>query len=85
MKECINDVVLQTLNPHLPFGGVGNSGMGQYHGKEGFMAFSHKKAILHQSRFVDAAGQPFAGGGKTGSTVKYAGKLIVPHHNADTQ
>ena len=43
---CINDTVMQVANEHLPFGGVGNSGMGQYHGKFGFDTFSHKKSIL---------------------------------------
>jgi aldehyde dehydrogenase (NAD+) len=41
----INETVVQLGNHHLPFGGVGNSGMGNYHGKFGFDNFSHKKAI----------------------------------------
>lgn len=43
---CINDVVMHLSNDHLPFGGVGNSGMGNYHGAFGFETFSHQKAIL---------------------------------------
>ncbi|QDP86352.1 aldehyde dehydrogenase [Chryseobacterium sp. SNU WT5] len=43
---CINDVVMHLSNDYLPFGGVGNSGIGNYHGKYGFEAFSHQKAIL---------------------------------------
>ncbi len=43
---CINDVVMQLSNPNMPFGGVGYSGMGRYHGKDGFVTFSHVKSIL---------------------------------------
>jgi aldehyde dehydrogenase (NAD+) len=46
---CINDVVMHLSNDHLPFGGVGNSGMGNYHGRYGFDAFSHKKAVLFRA------------------------------------
>nr|AQM36714.2 aldehyde dehydrogenase [Crocus sativus] len=42
----INDTVLHVANPYLPFGGVGESGTGSYHGKFSFDAFSHKKAVL---------------------------------------
>ena len=43
---CINDVVMHLSNDYLPFGGVGNSGIGNYHGKYSFEAFSHQKAVL---------------------------------------
>jgi coniferyl-aldehyde dehydrogenase len=46
----INDCALHVAEEHLPFGGVGPSGMGAYHGKEGFDAMSHRKAVLHQAR-----------------------------------
>ncbi|MDM1554756.1 aldehyde dehydrogenase [Chryseobacterium indologenes] len=46
---CINDVVMHLSNGYLPFGGVGNSGIGNYHGKFGFEAFSHQKAILEKA------------------------------------
>ena len=46
---CINDVVMHLSNDHLPFGGVGNSGIGNYHGKFGFDTFSHQKAILERA------------------------------------
>ena len=41
-----NDCVIHHTNPNLPFGGINNSGLGSYHGKYGFDAFSHEKAIL---------------------------------------
>lgn len=44
---CINDVISHIANPNLPFGGVGNSGMGAYHAKESFFTFSHKKSVFH--------------------------------------
>ncbi|UEQ77592.1 aldehyde dehydrogenase [Chryseobacterium arthrosphaerae] len=45
---CINDTVMHLSNDHLPFGGVGNSGIGSYHGKFGFEAFTHQKAVLER-------------------------------------
>ena len=45
---CVNDVMLHVAQDELPFGGVGESGMGQYHGREGFEAFSHKQAVFWQ-------------------------------------
>jgi aldehyde dehydrogenase (NAD+) len=46
---CINDTCMFMLNPELPFGGVGVSGMGRYHGKFGFDTFSHQKSVLRRS------------------------------------
>lgn len=43
---CINDTISHVASAYLPFGGVGNSGVGAYHGKESFLIFSHKKAYL---------------------------------------
>lgn len=48
---CINDVIMHISQEDLPFGGVGPSGMGAYHGYDGFKTFSHAKAIYRQSRF----------------------------------
>lgn len=45
---CINDVLLNYVNKNLPFGGVGNSGIGQYHGKASFETFSHTKSVHHK-------------------------------------
>lgn len=50
---CINDTLYHLANPHLPFGGVGASGMGAYHGKYSFDTFSHKKSILEQTNKFD--------------------------------
>lgn len=46
---CINDVVMHLANSNLPFGGVGNSGMGRYHGKFGFDTFSHQKPVMYRA------------------------------------
>jgi len=46
---CINDVMMHLGNENLPFGGVGNSGIGNYHGKFGFETFSHQKAVLQRA------------------------------------
>ncbi len=50
---CINDTITHIANAHLPFGGVGESGMGQYHGKRSFDTFTHQKAVLNKSCLVD--------------------------------
>ncbi|MDF2716830.1 MAG: YwdH [Paenibacillus sp.] len=50
---CINDTLLHLANPYLPFGGVGESGTGSYHGEFGFRAFSHYKSVLKQTTAFD--------------------------------
>ena len=50
---CINDVILQVSNHYMPFGGVGSSGIGSYHGKFGFDTFSHKKSIVWSKTMID--------------------------------
>ena len=50
---CINDVMLPVLIPNLPFGGVGQSGMGKFHGEEGFRNFSNQKSITFKSVLFD--------------------------------
>lgn len=50
---CINDVLVHLATPHMPFGGVGQSGMGGYHGKASFNTFSHHKSILEKSNRLD--------------------------------
>ncbi|MEC7985434.1 MAG: coniferyl aldehyde dehydrogenase [Myxococcota bacterium] len=48
---CINDTLLHVSQEELPFGGIGNSGMGMYHGKYGFDTFTHYKGVYKQSQF----------------------------------
>jgi len=50
---CVNDTVVHLANPDIPFGGVGQSGMGSYHGKAGFDTFTHHKSILKKSNLID--------------------------------
>lgn len=50
---CINDTMLHMAFPTLPFGGVGDSGMGRYHGKASFETFSHQKSVLNRSFLLD--------------------------------
>jgi len=46
---CVNDTIMHITNPKMPFGGVGNSGMGSYHGKFSFDTFSHHRSILRKT------------------------------------
>ena len=48
--SCVNSLIIHLANPDLPFGGAGESGMGNYHGFFGFRTFSHERAVLHQGR-----------------------------------
>ncbi|MTI67009.1 MAG: aldehyde dehydrogenase [Firmicutes bacterium] len=50
---CINDTIIHLATPYMPFGGVGESGIGAYHGKESFLTFSHRKSILKKSNLFD--------------------------------
>ena len=50
---CINDVIMHIANEHVPFGGVGNSGMGRYHGPDSFDCFSHTRSIISTGTWVD--------------------------------
>ena len=50
---CVNQCVLHLANPHLPFGGAGESGMGAYHGFSGFEQFSHKKGVMKSATWFD--------------------------------
>ena len=50
---CVNDTVIHFSNNRLPFGGVGHSGIGAYHGKMSFDTFSHKKAIVKKANWLD--------------------------------
>ncbi len=50
---CVNDTIVHLAVPGLPFGGVGESGMGAYHGKAGFDTFSHRKSVLRKACWLD--------------------------------
>ncbi|MDO5713993.1 MAG: aldehyde dehydrogenase family protein [Tissierellia bacterium] len=50
---CINDCLTHLANHHLPFGGIGQSGQGRYHGKEGFETFTYQKSCLKKSFWPD--------------------------------
>src|SRR3546814_11980590 len=68
----LDDVVFHVSMENLPFGGVGPSGMGEYHGRDGFRAFSHAKAVVKQDRLDGptlAGIKPPYGRGHAGSTV----------------
>ena len=60
---CFNDVVMHVSVPDLPFGGVGNSGMGTYHGEAGFRTFSHERSVLRRPFRLDVPFRypPYAG------------------------
>ena len=49
----INDTIIHVANPNLPFGGVGNSGVGKYHGKESFEIFTHNKSVMKRGTFIE--------------------------------
>jgi aldehyde dehydrogenase (NAD+) len=50
---CVNDVIMHIVNHSTPFGGVGNSGMSAYHGKDSFLAFSHRRTVISTPTWVD--------------------------------
>ena len=50
---CINDTIIHLATTEMGFGGVGESGMGSYHGEKGFFAFSHTKSIVHKKNWID--------------------------------
>ena len=50
---CINDTIIHLATHHMPFGGVGQSGMGSYHGKKSFETFSHYRSIVDKATWLD--------------------------------
>lgn len=50
---CVNDTIVHLATSRMPFGGVGSSGMGSYHGKDSFDTFSHRKSIVKKSTLLD--------------------------------
>jgi aldehyde dehydrogenase (NAD+) len=69
---CINDTVYHLGTPFLPFGGVGESGIGNYHGEHSFKAFSHYKSVLYQSTTFDLKFRY----GSTKNALKFIRKLL---------
>lgn len=50
---CVNETIMHVASSYLPFGGVGESGMGKYHGKNSFFAFTHEKAVVNKGFAID--------------------------------
>jgi aldehyde dehydrogenase (NAD+) len=50
---AVNDTVIQIASPYLPYGGVGCSGLGKYHGKGSFKTFSNMRAVVYKSNLID--------------------------------
>ena len=59
---CVNDTIMHLATSHMGFGGMGNSGMGSYHGRKSFEAFTHEKSVVSKATFFDAPFryQPYA-------------------------
>ena len=55
---CINDTIIHLATSAMPFGGTGESGMGGYHGRAGFDAFSHRKSIVHKGCLLYTSVRP---------------------------
>lgn len=70
---CVNDTLMHTANHYLPFGGVGTSGIGHYHGHASFKTFSHQRSILHKYTFMD---MPFRYPPYNGKNMKIIKKLL---------
>jgi aldehyde dehydrogenase (NAD+) len=70
---CINDTIMHITPDNLPFGGVGNSGMGSYHGKKSFETFSHQRSVLNRKTYFDLSLRypPF-----TEKTIKIVKKIM---------
>lgn len=52
-SAAVNDTIMQIASPHLPFGGIGPSGMGRYHGRKSFETFSNMKSVMEKSNLID--------------------------------
>jgi aldehyde dehydrogenase (NAD+) len=70
---CVNDTVIHLANPRLPFGGVGHSGMGSYHGRASFNAFTHQRSIVKTATWLDL---PFRYHPYTGAAQKVIRRLL---------
>jgi aldehyde dehydrogenase (NAD+) len=72
--SVVNDVFLHVANPYLPFGGVGASGQGHYHGEHGFRTFSHARAVVERGR---TAAVPIFYPPYEGTRAKWAKRLLA--------
>jgi len=76
---CVNDTIMQAIVEGFPFGGVGQSGMGSYHGKFSFDTFSHKKPILAKDQRLESMNDirypPYK---KDWAVWHYAKKVLIP-------
>lgn len=70
---CINDTIVHLATSYMPFGGVGESGMGSYHGKAGFDTFTHEKSIMKKSNLIDIKVRYAPYGGKINILKKLMG------------
>ena len=70
---CINDTIIHLASPYLGFGGVGESGMGAYHGKCGFDTFTHYKSLVEQTNRIDL---PFRYAPYTGKKLKFIKRFM---------
>ena len=68
---CINDVIMHIANEKMPFGGVGNSGMGRYHGRDSLYAFSHRRSVLRTATWLDLPFRYIPIDGSSASSVYY--------------
>jgi aldehyde dehydrogenase (NAD+) len=50
---CLNDTIMHIANERIPFGGVGQSGMGRYHGRDSYLAFSHRRSVVSTTTCFD--------------------------------
>jgi aldehyde dehydrogenase (NAD+) len=55
--SCLNDTILHVANKYLPFGGVGESGLGRYHGRYSYETFSHQRSVVSSRLWFDLAGK----------------------------
>lgn len=73
----VNNVILQVANPKLPFGGVGMSGTGAYHGERGFLEFSHERAVVYDAwpRLTGLIAAPYGADGPAARALKAISRL----------
>jgi aldehyde dehydrogenase (NAD+) len=67
---CINDTIIHVASTQIPFGGIGNSGMGSYHGKKSFETFTHYKGIIEKSNRIDIKARYLPGSKKKMKAIK---------------